>query len=240
MLLSPLLLIVDDRWLSRWFSKEALRPYDPIVPEDGPVVIAGFGRFGQIVARILRGKGIAFTALEANQTQVDFVRRFGNKIFYGDASRPELLRSAQLDKAKVLVIAVDDVEASLRIAGFAIRTYPGLKVFARARNRQHAFALMDLGVPYIMRETYLSSLDMAEQVLQSLGSAPAEARRSVGDIPRPRRGDTAATARDQGRRRQDARYGKGVGPAARGALRSRSRRSGRLALAAGRGSEQLE
>ncbi len=175
MLLSPLLLIADDRW----FGRAEPPQFDAVVPDDHRVVIAGFGRFGQIVARILRARGIPFTALDANQTQVDFVRRFGNRIFYGDAARPELLRAAQLDKAEVLVIAVDDQDASVKIAEFVRLKYPNLKVFARARNRQHAFRLMELGVPYIMRETYLSSLDMAEQVLEWLGDSPVVARRSV-------------------------------------------------------------
>lgn len=174
MLLSPLLLIAGDSW----FRRAEAPSFDEMVPDDHRVVIAGFGRFGQIVARILRARGIPFTALDANQTQVDFVRRFGNRIFYGDAARPELLRAAQLDKAEVLVIAVDDQDASVKIAEFA-RQYPNLKVFARVRNRQHAFRLMELGVPYIMRETYLSSLDMAEQVLEWLGDEPVAARRSV-------------------------------------------------------------
>lgn len=179
MLLSPLLLILDQRWIGPWLSRGATADFDAIPPQEHRVVIAGFGRFGQIVARILRGKGIPFTALEISQSQVDFVRRFGNRIFYGDAARPELLRAAQLDKAEVLVIAVDDVEASARIAEYAMHHYPNLKVFARARNRQHAFRLLDLGVPYVIRETFVSSLEMAEQVLEWLGVAPAEARRSV-------------------------------------------------------------
>jgi glutathione-regulated potassium-efflux system ancillary protein KefC/glutathione-regulated potassium-efflux system protein KefB len=178
MLLSPLLLIADDR-LSRWFRAPVTPAFDDVVPDGHRVVIAGFGRFGQIVARILRGQGIPFTALEASQTQVDFVRRFGNRIFYGDAARPEMLRAAQLDKAEVLVIAVDDQDASVKIAELAARNYPNVKVFARARNRQHAFRLMEAGAPYIIRETYLSSLEMAEQVLEWLGDAPAAARRSV-------------------------------------------------------------
>ncbi len=179
MLLSPLLLIADDRWFSRWFAAAAAPAWDPVTPEEHRVVIAGFGRFGQIVARILRARGIPFTALEISQVQVDFVRRFGNRIFYGDASRPELLRAAQVDKAEVLVIAVDDQDASVRIAEFARLHFPDVKVFARVRNRQHAFRMMELGVPYIIRETYLSSLEMAEQVLEWLGDEPAAARRSV-------------------------------------------------------------
>lgn len=178
MLLSPLLLIAEDR-VHRRFGAPAAPAFDNIEPDEHRVVIAGFGRFGQIVARILRARGIPFTALEASQTQVDFVRRFGNRIFYGDAARPELLRAAQLDKAEVLVIAVDDQDASVKIAELAARHYPNVKVYARARNRQHAFRLMEAGVPYIVRETYVSSLEMAEQVLEWLGDDPAAARRSV-------------------------------------------------------------
>lgn len=180
MLLSPLVLIVDDRWPSRLLAGRAAPAWDEITPaEDHRVVIAGFGRVGQIVARILRARGIPFTALEASQTQVDFVRRFGNRIFYGDASRPELLRAAQLEKAEALVIAVDDQDAAVRIAEFARLHYPDVKVFARARNRQHAFRLMEAGVPWVIRETFVSSLEMAEQVLEWLGDDPGAARRSV-------------------------------------------------------------
>ena len=110
------------------------------------MIIAGFGRFGQIVARVLRVKGLPFTALDSNQTHVDFVRRFGNKVYYGDASRLDLLRAAGAESAQILVLAIDDVDASVRTAILAREQFPHLKVFARARNRQHAFALMDAGV----------------------------------------------------------------------------------------------
>lgn len=179
MLLSPLLLLADDRWLRRWFPAERPRPWDHVTPDDHRVVIAGFGRFGQIVARLLRAKGIPFTALESSQDQVDFVRKFGNRIFYGDASRLELLRSASLDRAEVLVLAVDDVEASVKIADLVRRHFPKVKVYARARNRQHAFRLMEVGVHYLIRETLLSSLDMAGHVLEALGASPGEAARAT-------------------------------------------------------------
>jgi glutathione-regulated potassium-efflux system ancillary protein KefC/glutathione-regulated potassium-efflux system protein KefB len=179
MLLSPVLLMIDDRWLGPLFGRGAVRPYDRIEADDHRVVIAGFGRFGQILARILQAKGIRFTALESSQTQVDFVRRFGNRIFYGDAARPELLRSAGLERAEILILAVDDVEASVKIAGFVSRHYPKVRIFARVRNRQHAFRLMDFNVRYSIRETLLSSLDMAEQVLETLGAARADARKAV-------------------------------------------------------------
>jgi glutathione-regulated potassium-efflux system ancillary protein KefC/glutathione-regulated potassium-efflux system protein KefB len=114
-----------------------------------------------------------------SQTQVDFVRRFGNKVFYGDASRLELLRAAQADKAHILVLAIDDVEASVRTAETVRKHFPQLRVYARARNRQHAFRLMDCDVRYFIRETFLSSLDMAEKVLEGLGTAHGEAASAV-------------------------------------------------------------
>jgi glutathione-regulated potassium-efflux system ancillary protein KefC/glutathione-regulated potassium-efflux system protein KefB len=110
---------------------------------------------------------------------VDFVRRFGNKAFYGDASRLELLHAAQAREARVLVLAIDDVEASVRTAEMVRKHFPRLKVYARARNRQHAFRLLDCGVRYLIRETYVSSLEMAEQVLQALGTPHADAARAV-------------------------------------------------------------
>jgi glutathione-regulated potassium-efflux system ancillary protein KefC/glutathione-regulated potassium-efflux system protein KefB len=176
MLLSPLVLLVADR-VAALRQKESA-PFDRI-EEENRVIIAGFGRFGQIVGRILRARRIPFTALEASQAQVDFVRRFGNKIFYGDASRLELLRAASADKAHVLVLAIDDVEASVRTADMMRRHFPHVKVYARARNRQHAFRLMDCGVRYLIRETFLSSLDMAEKVLEGLGTAHTEAAAAV-------------------------------------------------------------
>jgi monovalent cation:proton antiporter-2 (CPA2) family protein len=176
MLLSPLVLLVADRVAALGHKESA--PFDRI-EEENRVIIAGFGRFGQIVGRILRARRIPFTALEASQAQVDFVRRFGNKIFYGDASRLELLRAASADKAQVLVLAIDDVEASVRTADMMQRHFPHVKVYARARNRQHAFRLMDCGVRYLIRETFLSSLDMAEKVLEGLGTAHTEAAAAV-------------------------------------------------------------
>jgi glutathione-regulated potassium-efflux system ancillary protein KefC/glutathione-regulated potassium-efflux system protein KefB len=143
------------------------------------VIIAGFGRFGQIVARVLQAKGIPFTALDSSQTHVDFVRRFGNQVYYGDASRLDLLRAAGAQTARVLVLAIDDVDASVRAASVVREQFPRLRIFARARNRQHAFALMDLGVTEINRETYASSLEMAGSVLEALGETAANAREAV-------------------------------------------------------------
>jgi monovalent cation:proton antiporter-2 (CPA2) family protein len=178
MMLGPLLLIAHEAVTRRWLQP-AVAPFDAIDEHDIPVIIAGFGRFGQIVARVLRVKGLSFTALDSSQTHVDFVRRFGNKVYYGDASRLDLLRAAGAESAQILVVAIDDVDASVRTAILAREQFSHLKVYARARNRQHAFALMDAGVTAVIRETYASSLEMAQSVLEALGVTAAAAREAV-------------------------------------------------------------
>jgi len=139
------------------------------------VIIAGYGRMGQIVARILRAQHIPFTALESSAEQVDFSRQFGSHIYFGDPSRPELLRAAGVSKAEVFVLATDDPEANLRTARIVRRMYPHLKIVARARNRQHVFRLMDLNIDDVVRETLYSSLEMSRRVLEDLGLDPAVA-----------------------------------------------------------------
>ncbi|MCJ7452201.1 MAG: NAD-binding protein, partial [Steroidobacteraceae bacterium] len=179
MVASPLLIAGADT-LARRLRPAATRPaFDTIESEEPRVLIAGFGRFGQIVARVLRARRIRFTALEISQSQVDFVRRFGNKLYYGDASRLEMLRAAGAEQASVLVIAIDELEASVRTAEVALRHFPNLRVLARARNRQHVFRLMDAGVTAIWRETFSSSLEVAEAALVALGTARSEAQSQV-------------------------------------------------------------
>ena len=178
MMLGPLLLIGYEAVAGRTASAP-VASYDDIDECDIPVIIAGFGRVGQIVARVLRVKGLPFTALDSSQTNVDFVRRFGNEVYYGDPSRLDLLRAAGADNARVLVLAIDDVDASVRTATLVREQFPQLRIFARARNRQHAFALMDAGVTEVIRETYASSLEIAAAVLEALGDTHASAREVV-------------------------------------------------------------
>src|SRR6202522_2482596 len=177
MILSPVLLALYDVTFKE--NESDGRPFDTPVNLYPKVIIAGFGRFGQIVGRILAAKQIAFTALEASQTQVDFLRRFGNQVFYGDASRLELLRAAHAENAQGFVLAIDDVEASVKTAQLIRQYFPHLKIYARARNRQHAFRLMDLDVRYIIRETLVSSLEMSVQVLEALGQSKSKAMETV-------------------------------------------------------------
>jgi voltage-gated potassium channel Kch len=147
--------------------------------DDNPVIIAGFGRFGQIVGRILATRGIPFTALDHDPEQLDFVTQFGEKAYFGDASRLDLLRAARADRASVLVIAIDDIEASLKCAEIAKQHFPRLKIFARARNRLHAYRLLDLGITRVWRETFHSSADMAGRVLTELGVPDSTAEETV-------------------------------------------------------------
>ena len=169
---TPLMVIAVSRWLVEHPEKKLDRAADPIDQDNPRVIIAGFGRMGQIVGRMLRAQGIPFTALEHSVEQVETSRRFGTMIYYGDPTRADLLRAAHADRAEVFVLTTDNAETTIRTARILKRLYPNLKVFARARNRQHAFKLMDLGVEVIVRETFHSSLDMGQQVLESLGIAP--------------------------------------------------------------------
>ena len=169
MALTPLLVVLAAKALNVKPKKPA-REFDTIDADTPRVIIAGFGRVGQIVARMLRAQGIPFVALEHSAEQVDASRRFGSiNLFFGDPARPELLRAAQADKAEVFVLATDDPEANLRTARLVRRQYPHLKIIARARNRQHVFRLMDLGVEEPVRETFHSSLNMTRKTLEALG-----------------------------------------------------------------------
>ncbi len=169
---TPLLVIAVSRWRQEYPEKKQDRAADVIDQESPRVVIAGFGRMGQIVGRMLRAQRIPFTALEHSVEQVELMRRFGTMIYYGDPSRADLLRAAHVERAEAFVLTTDDPETSVRTARLLRRLYPNLKIFARARNRQHAFKLMDLGVEAVIRETFHSSLEMGEQVMQALGLPP--------------------------------------------------------------------
>jgi len=173
MALTPPLYIGLSRWLSAR-PAEAPPKFDTIENEEPEVLIAGFGRFGQVVARLLAAQRIPFIAIEHSQEQVEFMRRFGSKIYYGDPSNSELLRSAGAVNVRLFVIAIDDVEANLRTVRAIRRQFPEATVFARARNRRHAWQLMDLGAE-VVRETFHSSLVMGERILVRLGLPPEAA-----------------------------------------------------------------
>ena len=172
---TPLLLMAVDRHCRRLEKAKAAAPaFDTIDDEHEPkVIIAGFGRMGQMIGRMLRAQHIPFTALENSPQQVELSRRFGATLYFGDPSRAELLRAARADRAEILVLTTDDPEANIRTARMIKRLYPHLKVFARARNRQHAFRLMDLNIEGITRETFPAALEMTRSVLLALGQDAA-------------------------------------------------------------------
>lgn len=176
MIATPFLLVLDSR-LTRKPTQGAA--FDVLPENAGHVVIAGFGRYGQIVARVLRAKKIPFTALDISAEQVELVRKFGSEAFFGDASRPDILVAAKIGDARAFVLAIDDVEASLKTAEFVTANWPKVPIYARARNRDHAHRYLDLGVTLIQRETLLSALETTKQLLKGLGYTDREAERTV-------------------------------------------------------------
>jgi glutathione-regulated potassium-efflux system ancillary protein KefC/glutathione-regulated potassium-efflux system protein KefB len=168
MLLTPLAYMLNEFAGKKLESVEEPEYDEPGDPHND-VIIAGFGRVGQIIGRLLAVLGTPFTALEIDSSQVNVVRRYGNVVHYGDASRLDILRAAGADNAKVLVLAIDDIESSIRTAETVKRHFPHLKIVARARNRRHAHGLMDIGIEHIFRETLPASLNMSKRVLIDLG-----------------------------------------------------------------------
>ena len=179
MLISPLLLVLIDRALLRRYAqlKTAAPPAQEISePQEAPVIIAGFGRYGQIVARVMLTQGIPTTVLDHSVEILEIARAFGYRVFYGDATRLDLLRIAGAEHARVLVVAVDDPEQSLKIVTLARKHFPQLQVVARARDLTHWNALRDLGVTLVQRELFESSLASARTVLELMGQSPTRAQ----------------------------------------------------------------
>jgi glutathione-regulated potassium-efflux system protein KefB len=172
MALTPLSVIAVARLLARMPDAAPKREFDELPQhsaQDQPqVILAGFGRFGQIVARILVAQKIPFIALETNPEQLDAVRRFGNVVYFGDPAKPDLLRAAGAQHARIFINAIDAAEANLRTTRVVKRLYPHLKILARAHDRRHAWQLMDLGAD-VTRETFASGLEMGRDVLIALG-----------------------------------------------------------------------
>jgi len=180
MLLSPLLLVMLDKLLlPRWANCGVPVLEEISEPQQAPVVIAGFGRYGQIVARLMLAQGIPCTVLDHDAEMIEAARSFGYRVFYGDASRLDLLRTAGAAQAKVLVVAVDDKTQSLAIVDLAREHFPQLQLVARARDVTHWHELRDRGVMLVQRELFESSLRSARSVLELLGHGTAEAAQTV-------------------------------------------------------------
>jgi monovalent cation:proton antiporter-2 (CPA2) family protein len=178
MVISPLLMSLQARLEPR-LKKAGSKPFDAVDAQQSRVIVAGVGRFGQIVCRILRMRKIPFTAFETDAEQVETLRRFGSTVYYGDASRLELLQAAGAEHAEIIVLSSGDVETSIRTVELLHKHFPRAKILARARNRQHALRLMELGVRYVVRETYFSGLELSQHLLETLGFARSDAEDSI-------------------------------------------------------------
>ena len=182
MLSTPLLLMLYEKVLAPRLTRIEERPADAIT-EQNPVIVAGFGRFGQVVTRVLNGMKIGATVIDRDPNQVDLVRRFGTKAYYGDASNLTLLAQAGADKARLLVISIDDYDKAMQMVKRVRRRFPELKVLVRAHSRSDAFEYHEMGVPAV-RETFGSALIAAEAALRALDFGPVLARRTVSQFRR--------------------------------------------------------
>ncbi len=174
MALTPLAVIAAQRY-ERWRHAGAPRPVDKIEPDGARVIIAGFGRVGQIAGRMLAASGIRMTVLDNDPDLIDMLRRYGMRVFYGDATRLDLLRAAEADKAVLLINAIDDTDASLQLTNLARTHFPQLKIITRARNVTHLFEQREHGADVVERETFEAALLIGQRALQQLGVDEASA-----------------------------------------------------------------
>ena len=179
MIITPLMIIAYERWVQPRFADCVSEPEQEEIEPDAPpaVIIAGYGRFGQVVSRLLKADGFETILLDHDASQIELTGRFGNKVFYGDASRLDLLKAAGADHAKLLVVAFDDREKAVQLVETAHQHFPHLKVLARAYDRRHAYELMRVKAENVTRETFGSALLMGEQALRMLGSSEERAYR---------------------------------------------------------------
>jgi voltage-gated potassium channel Kch len=181
MAVAPLFFVLYQRVVAPRYAPKpgAAGPSDAIEHGERSVIIAGFGRFGHIVGRVLQVNGFEATVLDLDPTQVDTIRRLGMKVFYGDATRLELLQAAGAARARLFVLAIDDEERSLVLAETVRKHFPNLTILARAVGRIHAYRLLRVGVTSIYRETLDSSLAMSVEALRRLGVRGYEATRAA-------------------------------------------------------------
>ncbi|MBD3885578.1 glutathione-regulated potassium-efflux system protein KefC [Phormidium tenue FACHB-886] len=180
MMLTPLIMIFNDRIVQPRFAAQTdEREADEIDDGETPVIIAGFGRFGQIVGRLLLANGCQITVLDHSPGQIDLLRRFGWTVFYGDASRLDLLHAAGAERARLLVVAIDEREKTLEIVELAHKHFPHLRILVRAIDRRHAYELIRHGVDAVRRETFGSALEMGVDALKLLGIRSHRAHRAA-------------------------------------------------------------
>ena len=180
MVLTPILVLLNERFVQTRFQEQVQPEAEEDMDEqDNPVIIAGFGRFGQIIGRLLMANGITVTVLDNSAVHIEQVRRFGYKVYYGDAARADLLHTAGADKAKLLIVAIDDRDQIRSIIETAKHNFPHLKILTRAYDVVHFHELQNLGVDHIERELFLGSLKVGETALRTLGMRANQARRKA-------------------------------------------------------------
>ena len=179
MALTPLLMIVNDKIVQpRFVGAQPQREAD-VIDEENSVIIAGFGRFGNVVGRLMRANGVAVTVLDLDPEQIDAIRRFGHKVFYGDAGRIDLLHAAGAAEARLMLLAIDEQERTNEIVELVTQNFPNLELLVRANSIEHVYELMHLGVRSTYRETFDSAVEMGIDALRRLGFRGYEARRAA-------------------------------------------------------------
>jgi len=179
MLATPFLMLLYHRFVvPKFMSILPEREYDTINEKNG-IILVGYGRFGQIIGRLLNGEHIKITVLEKNAEQVELLRKFGYIGYYGDASRLDLLKSAGAEHAKLLIVTIGNADANLHLVKLVKQEFPHLKIYARARNRRHAYELHKAGVDYFIRELFDSSLTMTKEIMKFLGYKPEDIQKKT-------------------------------------------------------------
>ncbi|WP_419419580.1 monovalent cation:proton antiporter-2 (CPA2) family protein [Legionella sp. D16C41] len=178
MAFTPLLMLAYHRFIVPRYLSPIPRKFDSI-DEENSVILAGYGRFGQIIGRFLGAHKVNITVLEKDPEQIELLRKYGFKGYFGDATRLDILRNAGATRAKIFIVAVHNAEISLKIIKLAKQHFPHLKIYARAHNRRHAYELSKEGIHYFKRETFDSSLAMAGDIMIDLGHSPNSIRRKT-------------------------------------------------------------
>ncbi|UCD34901.1 MAG: cation:proton antiporter [Nitrospiraceae bacterium] len=180
MALTPLIMLVNEKGIQpRFGTKERETGDADSIDEENPVLIAGFGNFGSIVGRLLRANGVGITVLELDSDKVELLRKLGLKVFYGDASRHDLLHSAGADRAKVLILSLSDMEKAREVVHMVKKHFPHLSIFSRAAGRTEAYELLDAGVHHVFRESLDTALRTGFDVLRFLGFRSYQAIRAM-------------------------------------------------------------
>jgi monovalent cation:proton antiporter-2 (CPA2) family protein len=178
MALTPLLLIINEKLVRPYYIKKKNKEVPDKITSTGNIIIAGFGRFGLVVGRLLMANGFKVTILDSNPANVEILRKYGFKLYYGDVTRPEMLEAAGVKDAKLLILTMAEYDEALKIAGYLKKKYPGLKIAARARDTIHEFEFYKQGVKMVQRETFNSAVELGSRTLHYLGFSQYQAYRA--------------------------------------------------------------